>query len=484
VNLHSARPALGFLVLIALTACDLSSGLNRDLDATTPSSTVPALLVTTPVPVATISPEPASSTPEPASPTPRPPSPTPRLPAIELSSFSYVRWMGRLSLTQGWVLTDSFGGECGADLSCRARLMLTEGLVPMDRLLWTEDAGASWSDITPAGLSNCPPPDNCTIVSPPVFLDSSRVRIAVLRGQELGPPTTLSLMYTENGGRTWGLWHIDELDSGRVCPGDGCLSGADLEFSGPGNGWLAAYAPLGMGTDTIYLYRTRDGGQSWTALVKERTSTSRGLGSPPGLPIMHQLTFIDASTGWLVGGWRWDTSQLLVTRDGGSSWQPVELLIPEAYAGLGRAYDDPVFFSHASGVLPVRFYGGEDGDQVLGFYISGNAGGTWLLTSTLEDPDLETFDEPSGVAWSAIDGATWFVAVSEARQYFTRDRGQTWEVFPAEGLGGSKLIEVQFVSEAEGWGLGKLCERDVGCAKLMFATHDGGHTWVPIEAEP
>jgi photosystem II stability/assembly factor-like uncharacterized protein len=291
-------------------------------------------------------------------------------------------------------------------------------------------------------------------------------------------------MYTENAGRTWGLWNIDELDYGRICPGDGCLSDADLEFSGPGNGWLAAYAPLGMGTDFIYLYHTGDGGQSWRALVKESSSNSRALGAPPDMPIIHHLNFIDASTGWLVGGWRWDTGQLLVTRNGGRSWQPVDLVIPEAYAGMSRAYHVPVFFSDNSGVLPVRFYGGEDADQVLGFYITDNAGGIWTLTSTLEDPNLETFDEPPGVAWSAIDGATWFVAVSEARQYLTRDRGQTWEVFAAEGLSGFRLIEIQFVSEAEGWGLGEICERDIGCPNSLFATHDGGHTWIPIEPPP
>jgi len=468
------------LVLVALAAC---APARTPTTTATPRSSAPTLLATTPRPLATITPEPVSSTPDPANPTPRTPSPTPGPPAIDLSSFSYVRWMGRLSLTQGWVLTDSFGDECGADPSCRARLMLTEGLVPMDRLLWTEDAGVSWSDITPAGLSNCPPPDLCAMVSPPVFLDSSRVRIAVLRGQELEPPTTLSFMYTENGGRTWGLWNIDELHYGRICPGEGCLSDADLEFSDPLNGWLAAHAPLGMGTDTIYLYRTRDGGQSWSALVKVSVSDAGGPGFVP-TPIVHHLTFIDASTGWEVGGWRFDTGQLLVTRSGGSSWEPVDLITPEAYSGMSRAYDVPVFFSHHSGVLPVRFYGGEDGDQVLGFYITGNAGGTWTLTSTLEEPDLETFDEPSGVAWSAIDEAIWFVAVSEARQYLTRDRGQTWEVFAAEGLGGFKLIEVQLVSEAEGWGLGKICERNMGCAKLMFATHDGGHTWLPVAPAP
>lgn len=386
--------------------------------------------------------------------------------------------MGRLSLSEGWVLTDSLS-ECGANASCRARLMMTEGLISTERLLWTEVAGASWSDIGPAGLSNCPPPDICTIVSPPVFLDSSRARIVVIRGQEFLPPTTLSFMYTENGGTTWGLAQIDEIDEGRICPGYGCLAGVDLEFSDPRNGWLSASASLGMHTNALYLYRTRDGGQSWTALVKTWTGDAGGPGWTP-TPIVHQLSFIDASTGWAVSGWRFDSGTLLSTRDGASSWRPMSLEVPVAYAEMGRDHYDPVFFSPDSGVLPVRFYGRDD-EQVLGFYTTRDAGGTWSLTATLEDPELEKFDVALDIAWSAIDEATWLVVVDKSKLYQTHDHGQTWEVFAAEGLGDFDLIEIQFVSETEGWGLAQICESGVGCANSMFATHDGGHTWIPMD---
>ena len=361
--------------------------------------------------------------------------------------------------------------------------MVANGVAPAVRLLWTEDVGASWSDITPAGLSNCPQPDICTIAARPVFLDSSRARIVVIRGQELMPPTTLSYMHTENGGKTWGLWNIDELEYGRTCPGYGCLADVDLEFSDPLNGWLSASASLGMHTEALYLYRTQDGGQSWTALIKSWTGDSGGPGWTP-TPIIHQLNFINASRGWAVAGWRWDTGTLLTTSDGASSWRPVNLDVPESYAEMSRDHLDPIFFSHDSGVLPVRFFQRDDGGQVLGFYTTEDSGETWSLTATLEDSNMDRFDSDLNFAWSGIDESTWFVAVSDSRQYLTHDRGRSWEVFAAEGLGDFDLIETQFVSETEGWGLAKICESGVGCMNSMFATYDGGHTWNPIGLSP
>jgi hypothetical protein len=225
VRRKPVRVPAALLLLTLLASCaSLSAPAAPPTD--TLSTSIAGGLTSTRVPptatgagVATLSPMPARV------------SPTP----VDPSSLSSVDRMGRLSLDQGW------GVAAG-------------------RLLRTDDEGVSWCDITPSGPSNCPEPDVCTIASSSVFLDATHARIAVVRGQEFSPPVELSFMYTENGGRTWGLTSIAQLGHSLICPGEACLTDVDLESSDPVDGWLAAHAPPGMSSDVKYLYRTQDAG--------------------------------------------------------------------------------------------------------------------------------------------------------------------------------------------------------------------------------
>jgi photosystem II stability/assembly factor-like uncharacterized protein len=56
------------------------------------------------------------------------------------------------------------------------------------------------------------------------------------------------------------------------------------------------------------LYRTRDGGTTWSA-------------TSPGAYHLQALSFPDARTGWGV-----TTNQLLQTSDGGASWQHIDYI--------------------------------------------------------------------------------------------------------------------------------------------------------------
>jgi photosystem II stability/assembly factor-like uncharacterized protein len=420
---------LALLMVISSAACNLSS-----TPVVTPPSPSPAATTSLNM-TATVDPGAMGGPTKTAVATPE-----------DFTKFPSVSWIGRLSLAQGWVLVDG-------------------------RLLWTDDGGESWSDITPAGLSNCPKPDECYIASPPVSLSPAHVRISVVRGREASPPTTLDFMFTENGGRTWGLQPIAEFADSLVCPGPACISGAELAFPDTLHGWLAAHAPLGMSSDVKYLYRTLDGGQTWSSLE---------------MPAVGLVVFVDDSIGWAVGGVSHWTSELLFrTPDGGIHWQPVDLTSPVAYAGAAHDYHTPVFFSDQVGVLPVNFFRSEPGGrQGLGFYTTQDDGKLWSYAGAIEDPLLDDSSRGSLTTFSAIDDSNWYVFVNSARQYLTHDRGQTWEVFQADGLGDATLIDVQFASAAEGWGLGLTCDKNTGCTQPMFATHDGGHTWTPIAPAP
>lgn len=365
---------------------------------------------------------------------------------VDPALLNSVGAMDRLSVAQGWVQTRG-------------------------RLLWTGDAGATWTDITPPGLPACLGAPGCNAsVDRPFFLDASHAWLPVLEGEEEVPPTTLSVFYTDTGGRDWAVYRVAEIDEPGYCPGPACLSGIDLDFVDSQHGWLAAYAPLGNISDLQYLFRTTDGGRSWTAL---------------SIPVSGRISFADSTNGWAAGGGtRWTSEQLLRTRDAGNSWQVVSLAFPAPYRespGQEHSwYQEPVFFSELAGVLPVRFNQPLGAGMAIGFYTTRDGGGSWSLAATLQDPELQQVGDFFPIPWSAIGESTWYVFIDAARQYLTRDAGKTWDTFPAAGLGDAWLVEVHFASVSEGWGVGLSCTAEAGCARPLFATHDGGRHWEPL----
>lgn len=358
-----------------------------------------------------------------------------------------VSSMNPLSPSQGWVFTESL------------------------QLLWTEDGGSTWADRTPIELSVCPTAEGCRqIPSKPFFLSSSYAWLGLARGNEENPPTTLSVLRTEDGGRSWSQGQVLEFQEPLYCPGPACISGMELEFVDQQTGWLIGHTPLGNVSDVPYLFHTEDGGQSWSQLT---------------IPIVGSLDFLDPLNGWAVGGeTRWSSNLLLRTQDGGSSWEQVDLPLPEAFSMPGTYDFQLPVFSGASGLLPVRFYGGSEKDHALGFYTTSDGGDHWELTSTLSERALSNYGTGIPIPWSPLNQETWYIFLQPDKQVLTADKGASWEAFPATGLHDIGLIEVQFITDLEAWGLGLTCSIDSGCTQPLFSTQDGGRSWFPLFSGP
>ena len=123
-------------------------------------------------------------------------------------------------------------------------------------------------------------------------------------GWAVGPAT---LIGTRDGGETWSELVRNQSENGY-------LSGNAVAFTDALNGWLVGHGGL--------LMRSGDGGRSWARVSLPLPADAH--------PTLWDVTFVDATTGWLVG----EDGALLHTRDGGVTWEsqakgvPVERVLP------------------------------------------------------------------------------------------------------------------------------------------------------------
>jgi photosystem II stability/assembly factor-like uncharacterized protein len=260
---------------------------------------------------------------------------------------------------------------------------------------------------------------------------------------------------TTDGGRTWSAFPAPGHVLAALDTGD------LLQFVTPASGWLTdteSTAPKEA------LYATTDGGERWH-LVARTHWNSHG---PGVLPELGQVQFEpDGEVGWLGGGLC--SRALYRTADGGRAWQSSGITAPAGSAfglpaGSGQTLFEPVTLGNGTLVL----------------YRSTNGGARWSRVSAL--PGAVTGEAGCGASTvsvsfpSAQDG--WAAAAHGTRTvtYRTTDGGRHWEL-TGRTLSGQAGIHVspviQAIDSTDAWLLtsgGQLC-----------ATVNGGTTWRRID---
>jgi photosystem II stability/assembly factor-like uncharacterized protein len=377
-------------------------------------------------------------------------------------------------------------------------------------ILHTTDGGNSWQNVT------TPYPAEKTVQLPPVFasLNGTVAWVAVTENQQSDGTIPSLLFRTSDGGHTW---------QEAMLPRSG-LGVSQVQFVNAQDGWvLAGFGGVAAGSQAVDLFRSTDGGQTWSTVAR--------VGNPPGsLPLEGDksgMGWVSATTGWITGNIATNTVYLYRTQDGGVSWQ-LQSLPSSSFAPVQTL--PPVFFSATEGLLPVTFFNGEGSG--LAFYATHDGGATWSHSTPLSaagsawdfltmqqgwvvGANGATLNETSdgGQRWTPITPSANFRNISQldfvsAQEGWaistttpsapvllrTMDGGQTWaqissscgtwNVVPSpngNGSRGSVLRAVATVSATDVWAVGG---GQLGGSKTLIEYWDGAHWSVVTSPNP
>jgi photosystem II stability/assembly factor-like uncharacterized protein len=455
--------AVSLLVALALVGGGLLARSGLPGDERFPAVTVPPGPATTAVPPTTVSPPttaPATSTttdPAPA------PARYPAAPPMIGDSAGTVLAAQLVTPTSGWALTRT-------------------------ALAWTGDGARSWRTITPRAV----PADR---VRGAFFLDPrTGWVVASARTRETGSQVQLAVYRTGDAGATWGWSSLGTLDLGGDDAAGGFEGGfgvlAQPSFVDQRNGWVSVQTSSRMYRAHYFLFRTTDGGATWTRL--------------PQPPKVQRAVLSSPTRGWAVvtgraaatSGQGRGSPGLYTTTDAGRQWRRVGLTPPPSLRGTSvHLREPPTFKTPRDGYLPVEFFARQEGRPRLpavGFYVTADGGTTW---SPRYVPVAEEDEEYGLVALAAAGQRTMLALVGhEARKLLTsRDEGRTWAT-AATGLEGRYPVVsgLAFADPRTGWAVtGRGTSLDPGCNPrtprcddrgVLLRTTDGGTTWT--EASP
>jgi photosystem II stability/assembly factor-like uncharacterized protein len=329
-------------------------------------------------------------------------------------------------------------------------------------LLRTTDGGKSWRDVGPTALA-------AHYVAAAGFRSATEawVQSSPTRPTQPALGGHAPVWWTADGGRSWRQGGYPAA-AGEVVRYP--LRGGSLFFLNGRQGWRVETIGLGMNQFRVLVEATTDGGKSWhQVFVSEPSQPASGL--PSGC-MPSALTFKDQTNGWAAGTCpAANSTLLLVTHDGGTTWQPEKLQIPRgaAVAGCSCKAEAPIFFTSSRAVLTVdyRQTGTNDRpDPEAAIYVSDDGGASWRLH---RPPSRNA----GGIAFTDRE-RIWQLDEGGGTIYRSADGGQKWDaVIPNPSLGAHPVLDL--VDTQAAWAL--LPGSNPSSPRSLLATSDGGQSW-------
>jgi photosystem II stability/assembly factor-like uncharacterized protein len=336
-------------------------------------------------------------------------------------------------------------------------------------LLRTGDGGRDWMPATP--------PAARTLLASggtPALLASSASRawLAVTRlaanGSYSTTPSRTVVFATADGGRTW------TASAPIRSPGEARW----MSFADPGHGWLVMDLGGAMGQDPVRIYRTTDGGARWTlaAASPPPPATQQAPGPPATGPSgistacdKTGIVFANPRDGWLTTDCNDLADTLLVSHDGGVTWQPQALPVPSGACMPAGCSAYPPQFSGRTGLLVIA-----PGNRPPYLLRSDDGGATWHLLAV--PPAARGFQAADLIdASHAVlvpGGPPGQVRRRIGELWFTADRGQSWTAV-GQDAAFSPDATITFATPIAGFAWNP----NVAGVPPLYATTDSGRSW-------
>jgi photosystem II stability/assembly factor-like uncharacterized protein len=200
---------------------------------------------------------------------------------------------------------------------------------------------------------------------------------------------------------------------------------------------------------------------------------------------LQNVYFINKDTGFVLGGYRWNTSFILTTFDGGNTWKKTDSLSPWGLTGLTMNVKREIYASGVTGKIlfstnyaqtwqTIQMPDWIDLQRILflgdsvGIAVGGSADGKGVI----QRKSVETYYNWQPTYFDRILNDVFFVnnhvgyVAAVGAIYKTTDAGRNWEILSAKG---DNFTAIHFFDELHGLA--------AGYQGSLLETRNGGKTW-------